>query len=77
MVPTAVEALQPDLSINQVLHEDLKLKADIFRKDQVEEVVRSILVEGDPQINRADMAVPIILPKLERAEYLQSKTGTF
>ena len=77
MVPTAVEALQPDLSINQVLHEDLKLKADIFRKDQVEEVVRSILVEGDPQINRADMAVQIILPKLERAEYLQSKTGTF
>ena len=77
MVPTAVETLQPDLSINQVLHEDLKLKADIFRKDQVEEVVRSILVEGDPQINRADMAVQIIIPKLERAEYLQSKTGTF
>ena len=77
MVPTAVETLQPDLSINQVLHEDLKLKADIFRKDQVEEVVRSILVEGGPQINRADMAVQIIIPKLERAEYLQSKTGTF
>jgi len=47
LVPTAVETLQPDLLINQVLLKDLKLKADILRKDQVEGPVRSILVEGE------------------------------
>lgn len=47
LVPTAVETLQPDLPINQVLLEDLKLTADILQKDQVEGPVRSILVEGE------------------------------